>query len=232
MTVSVHQPHYLPWLGYFDKIDCADTFVLLDTVQYEIRGWQNRNKIKTANGERWLTVPVKHEFDSPIRDVTIDNSWRWAKKHMTTIRMSYSKAPWFSHYAEYFEALYSTTWDYLIDLTAGMLDLFVRELGIGTTILKASSMGELSDEPNERIAELVSRAGGDTYLSGPGARYYFIKEPFNKRGIRVVFQEYGTVPYSQLYGDFIPNLAVIDPLFNLGGEGTLDILRKGRRTVL
>jgi len=232
MIVSVHQPHYLPWLGYFDKIDSADTFVLLDTVQYEIRGWQNRNRIKTANGEHWLTVPVKHEFDSPIRDVAIDNSWRWAKKHMTTIRMSYSKTPWFSRYAESLETIYAGTWDYLVDLTADMLNLFVRELGIGTAILKASSMGELDGEPNERIARLVAEAGGDTYLSGPGAREYYIEEPFNKRGIRVVFQDFDSAPYSQLYGDFIPNLAVIDALFNLGAEGTMDILRKGRRTVL
>ena len=126
MIVSVHQPHYLPWLGYFDKIDSADTFVLLDNVQYEIRGWQNRNNIKTAHGKQLLTVPANHEYDSLIEEVIIDNTRRWAKKHMNAIRMNYSKARFFSQYAGSMEDLYSKDWKSLSDLNAGMLAFFVR----------------------------------------------------------------------------------------------------------
>ena len=232
MIVSVHQPHYLPWTGYFDKIDCADTFVLLDTVQYEIRGWQNRNVIKTANGQQWLTVPVNHEFDSPIQDVIIDNSRRWSQKHMNALTINYSKAPSFSDYTGYFKNLYSRTWDYLSNLNTEMISFFVGELGIETTIIKASTLGVLSDEPNDRIARIVAEVGGDVYLSGSGAREYFREEPFRNAGIHVVFQKFETVPYSQLYGAFIPGMSIIDPLFNIGKDGTLEIIRKGRRTVL
>ncbi|MFC1509330.1 WbqC family protein [Candidatus Omnitrophota bacterium] len=232
MIVSVHQPHYLPWLGYFDKIDCADIFVLLDNVQYEIRGWQNRNNIKTSNGAHMLTIPVRHEFDSTIGDVSIDTTRRWAKKHMNTIRMSYSKAPYFSSYVTFLEDIYSRTWENLADITKEMLGFFVAELGISTEILTASEMGELPEEPNERIARIVAQTGGDVYLSGSGAREYYCNEPFEKEGVSVVFQDFETVPYEQLYGDFIPGMAVIDSLFNLGGKGTLETIRKGRRTVL
>lgn len=232
MIVSVHQPHYLPWLGYFDKIDCADTFVLLDTVQYEIRGWQNRNNIKTAHGKQLLTVPVNHEYDSPIDEVIIDNTRRWAKKHISAIRMNYSKARFFSQYAGSIEGLYSKDWENLSELNAGMLSFFVREIGIDTDIVKASELEVHSDEPNDRIARIVAQAGGDVYLSGSGAREYYREEPYRRAGVRVVFQEFETADYPQLYGEFIPGLSVIDALFNLGGDGTLEIIRTGRRTVL
>ncbi|MCE5249112.1 WbqC family protein [bacterium] len=232
MIVSVHQPHYLPWLGYIDKIDAAGTFVLLDTVQYEIRGWQNRNLIKTPSGKQWLTIPVNHEFETPVRDVAIDNSWRWAKKHANAIRMNYSRAPWYSRYGEYFEALYSRPWEILADLNTEMLRFFVGDLGLAARIVKASELGVDSEEPNERIARIVAEVGGDVYLSGHGAREYFCEEPFRKAGIRVVFQEFETVPYPQLYGDFIPGLSVIDALFNMGPQAALEIIRKGRRTAL
>jgi len=231
MIVSVHQPHYLPWLGYFDKIDSADVFVLLDSVQFEKNGWQNRNRIKTARGWMWLTVPVRHDFGTTIAETAVNNNVRWRKKHLQALVTNYSKSPYFSEYRGYFEDAYADEIDRLSPLNALMLGWFLESIGIGTRIVTASAFEGLPDDPNERLADIVARLGGDTYLAGAGCGDYFSDGPFRKRGIRVVFQEYEPVEYPQLYGDFIPRLAVVDALFNCGGD-TLDVIRKGRRTTL
>ncbi len=231
MIVSVHQPHYLPWLGYFDKIDTADVFVVLDTVQFEKNGWQNRNKIKTAQGWMWMTVPVKHDFGTSIAQTGINTTVRWRKKHRQALLTNYSKSLYFDRYMDYFETVYGTEYDRLCPLNTDMLGWFAGVLGIETGIVAASDMNGLPDEPNERLAEIVKRLGGDVYLAGAGCGDYFDERPFRDNGIRVVFQDYEPVEYPQLYGEFIPRLAVVDALFNCG-DGTLDIIRNGRRTRL
>ena len=231
MIVSIHQPHYLPWLGYFDKIDCADVFVLLDCVQFEKNGWQNRNKIKTRDGWMWLTVPVRHTFGTSIAETEIVNSAPWAKKHLHALVTNYSKAPYFALYEGYFHDVYSRKWEYLSELNTEMLRYFCEKTGISTKILTASSLGELPPEPNERLVSIVEKAGGDVYLAGSGAGGYFQEKSFKDTGITVVFQNYEPVAYNQLYNEFISHLGIVDALFNMG-ENTLDVIRKGRRTVL
>ncbi len=95
MIVSVHQPQYLPWLGYFDKIERSDIFVFLDNVQFKKNEWQNRNKIKTSEGWQWLSVPVIHKFMQKISEVKINNTVWWGKKHLNALVTNYSKAPFF-----------------------------------------------------------------------------------------------------------------------------------------
>ena len=231
MIVSVHQSHYLPWLGYFDKVDCADKFVILDTVQYEKNGWQNRNKIKSADGWLWLTVPVQHKFGTSITETRINNNIKWAKKHKQALVTNYSRAPFFKLYEEYFQKIYSQKWEHLSGLNDEMFRYFIEKTGIKTELIKVSALGELSDNPNQRLAQIVKKLGGDVYLAGKGSMDYLCEEPFRDAGISVIFQDYKPARYSQLYGDFIPCMSVVDALFNVGGD-ILKVIREGRRTEL
>lgn len=230
MIVAVHQPHYLPWTGYFDKIDSADIFVLLDTVQFEKNGWQNRNRIKSSSGGMWLTVPVEHRFGASIGEKCIDRKQHWERKHRNALAACYSRAPHYARYSPFLDDMYCREWKSLSALNGEMLIFFLRELGIRTKVVWASSLGNLPEEPNERLACIVAQLGGDTYLAGSGCTGYFRPEPFERAGVRVVFQEYSPAEYPQLHGAFLPGLSVVDLLFNCGDE-SLDIIRKGRRTV-
>lgn len=212
-------------------MDTADVFVLLDTVQFEKNGWQNRNRIKSPDGWKWLTVPVRHCFGDPIADIRIENRSGWAKKHRKTLAAWYGRAPQYSRYSGWMDEIYGREWERLDDLNGETLAFLAGEIGVRTPMVWASTLGKLPDEPNERLAALVRRLGGDVYLAGSGCGDYFRPEAFEKSGVRVVFQDYHPEAYAQLHGEFIPGLAVIDTLLNCG-EDTLSIIRKGRRTVL
>ena len=231
MIVSVHQPHYLPWSGYFDKIDTADVFVLLDTVQYEKNGWQNRNRIRTADGWTWLTVPVKREFGAAIADTGIADDHRWRHRHLQALTTNYSGTPGFEPHLPFYRDCYSRKWDNLAALNREMLDYFMQALGIETEIVTASSLGALPDEPNIRLASIVSRLGGDIYLAGSGCGDYFQEEPFTAASIRVVFQDYHEQPYRQRFEGYVPGMSVVDVMCNRGDDA-LETIRAGRRTLL
>lgn len=229
MIVSVHQPHYLPWTGYFDKIDSADVFVLLDTVQFEKNGWQNRNRIKAPSGWMWLTIPVEHRFGASIAETAVSRNQHWERKHRNSLAACYGRAQYYARYAGFLDAIYGREWGSLCAVNGEMLDFFLRELGIETRVVRASGLGPMPEEPNERLAAIVKSLGGDVYLAGSGCAGYFDHGPFEREGVRVVFQEYQPVEYPQLYGSFEPGLSIVDLLFNCGGE-SLDIIRRGRRT--
>lgn len=231
MIVSIHQPHYLPWSGYFDKIDSADVFVLLDTVQFEKNGWQNRNRIRTAEGWMWLTVPVRHRFGATIAETEIDTRIPWERKHRAALATWYGKAPFYRKFSGRLDDIYGRRWERLSPLAREMLDFFLAELRIQTRVVLSSDLGELPVEPNGRLASIVKRVGGDVYLAGSGCGDYLRMEPFSAEGIRVVRQEYEPSEYRQIHGEFISGLAAVDVLFNCGDDA-LDIIRKGRRTVL
>ncbi len=228
MVLAAHQPHYLPWLGYFDKMDRADVFVLLDTVQFEKNGWQNRNKIKTSQGWQWLTVPVTYEFPARIDQVRINNRVRWGKKHWQALITNYRKAPYFAAYAPFFEETYRRSWEMLVDVNLHTIQFLKDVLKIETEIKIASRMEPTREDPNGRLIDLCRQVGADTYLAGAGGRAYMDVEAFRRAGIRVVFQEYEHPVYPQLYGEFVPNLSVVDLLFNCGPE-SLSIIRSGRK---
>ena len=231
MIVSVHQPHYLPWTGYFDKIDSADVFVLLDTVQFEKNGWQNRNRIKCPSGWMWLTIPVEHRLGASIAETAISRRQAWERKHRNALASCYGRAAFYARYAEFFDAVYGREWDSLCAVNGEMLAFFLRDMGIGTRVVRASELGPMPEEPNERLAAIVSALGGDTYLAGSGCAGYFAHGPFKREGIRVVFQDYRPVEYPQLHGAFEPGLSIVDLLLNRG-DAALEIIRKGRRTEL
>lgn len=223
MILAAHQPQYLPWLGYFHKMDQADVFVLLDNVQYKKNEWQNRNRIKTVQGWQWLTVPVLYKFPEWINQVRINNRVDWCRKHFQALITNYSRAPFFGLYRDFFEETYRREWEMLVDLNLHLIRFLAGCLGI-TTELRLASDYELSQEPNRRLIELCKLLGADTYLAGQGGRDYMDLVQFEQAGVKVVFQEFNHPVYGQLYGDFLPFMSVVDLLFNQGLK-SLEILR-------
>lgn len=221
MILSVHQPQYLPWFGYFDKIARSDCFVFLDTVQYKAREFQNRNKIRTKNREMWLTVPVisKGLGRQKICDVKIDNSSDWRKKHWESIKRCYTKAPFFKEYASFFENIYCSNWIKLADLNITIIKYLLKELKIDTPLHFESEIGTTA-EKTERIIEICKKINANTYLSGVGGKAYLKEERFREEGIKLAYQEYTHPVYHQQFmsseKDFIPYMSIMDLFFNEG----------------
>ena len=224
MIVAVHQPQYLPWLGYFDKIDKADIFVLLDTVQFKKNEWQNRNKIKSAQGWQWLTVPVMYKYPQSINEVTIDNKVNWQRKHRQALVSNYKKAPYYHRVEEVLRDIFSSSWQFISQLNIEVVKRLVRVMGIGTPLYVASELGEFFQDPDERLVAITRHFGSGTYLAGIGGRGYMNLDVYDKGGIEVMFQDFKHPVYHQLFGDFEPFMSVIDLIFN-HGDKSLTILR-------
>jgi hypothetical protein len=218
MIAAVHQPQFMPWLGYFDKIVRSETFVFLDNVQFKKNEFQNRNKIKTAQGWMWLTVPVLYKYPEQIDDVKISKGIDWRKKHVRTLAINYQKAPYFHDLFPEVEQFYAGDSASISKVNRESVLMLLRMLGVDRRIAIASTLGHLPEEPSERLAAICESLGADTYLSGAGGRAYLDLEPFHKRGITVEFQAFNHPVYPQLYGDFIPNLSLLDLLFNCGPD--------------
>ncbi len=217
-VVGIHQLHYLPWLRYLEKIARCDVFIALDDIQYNKNGWQNRNKIKTPHGAGLLTVPVLNRFAQRLDEVLIDNAQPWRRKHLRTIEQCYAAAPYFVDHIGFVRDTYSREWQHLNDLNAHMLDYFVAALGIETRIVRSSELS-VPGEATERLVNLVRAVGGDTYYSGAYAlEVYLDKALLDAAGIDLLLQEWKAPRYAQRYGDFIPDLAVLDLLMNCGPE--------------
>lgn len=226
MIIAVHQPQYLPWLGYFDKIDQADAFVLLDNVQFKKNEWQNRNRIKTAKGWQYLTVPVRYRFPEKINEIKINNQVRWQHKQKQAIITNYSQAPFFKNYWEHLAGLFAGQWSDLVDANIFTIRKLVELLDIDTPIFIASELGDFPEDQNERLIEIVKRLKGNTYLAGCGGKNYMQLAKYQPAGIKVIFQDFKHPVYRQLFGDFEPFMSVIDLLFNHGPE-SINIIRGG-----
>lgn len=218
MIVGIHQPQYLPWLGYFDKIDKSDIFVLLDDVQFKKNEWQNRNKIRNKEGWQWLTVPVKYKFPELIKEVKINNSINWRKDHYQSLVANYSKAPFFKDYQQFFQELYQKEWEYLVDINIYFIEQLVKFLGITTKLARSSEEIKVEGQSTERLINICKKLGADTYLSGEGGKDYLDVSQFEKEGIKVIFQEFKHPNYQQVFKGFEPYMAVVDLLFNYGND--------------
>jgi hypothetical protein len=220
LIVSGHQPNYLPWLGFFDKMLQSDVFVIEDNVQFEEQGFQNRTRIKTANGVKWLTVPIKHVGKSlPIDEIIIANEAEpdWAKSHWLALKFNYCKAPYWKKYSGFFERTYSQGWMRLIDLNMYFIKELMGFLNIEKRLVMASSLG-VSGRKSELVLAQCKALGASTLLSGVGACSYLDLQHFEDEGIRVVFQDFRYPVYPQLDGEFVPNLSIVDYLFWAGGK--------------
>lgn len=232
MKIAIAQPTYLPWLGYFDLLDQVDTFVLLDTVQFEKQSWQQRNRIKTPTGLLWLTVPVvfRGRLGQRIVDVEIREADFW-RDHLRAVELNYRRAPFF---AEYFPALSellpsASSSLRLAELNIGLLRWLAQALGIKTPIVRSSELA-VDGKRTHLLAEICSLLGAATYVSPLGSADYLLNELpiLTSRGVNVVFQHYDHPSYRQLFPPFLAHASALDLLFN-EGEASLATVRSGRR---
>jgi hypothetical protein len=232
MILSVHQPQYIPWLGYFHKIAKSDCFVFLDQVQYKAREFQNRNKIRTKEGWIWLSVPVlcKGRCRQSIYDVLIDNGFPWARKHLMSLKSWYAKAEFFKAHFPFFEQVYAQSWEKLKDLNIHIINYILKQLGVSTPLYRESEL-DIRQKKSERIIEICQKLKADTYLSGIGAKTYLEEEKFVKAGIKLIYQDFLHPVYRQQFclvdKDFIPFMSTLDLLFNEGSRSR-DILLGGQ----
>jgi hypothetical protein len=222
MIVSIHQPQYMPYIGYIYKILKSDVFVFLDDAQYKKNEWQNRNRIKGPNGLVWITVPVSFNFGDKINEVKIVEDG-WQKKHLNSIKSAYSKSNYFKDFFPYIENLLSKKYENLSVLNIKCVEMILDYLGVKKEIVISSTLN-IDKTKTERLVEIVKKLNGDTYLSGDGAYSYLDEEIFEESRINLLYLNYKPVRYNQLWGDFIENLSVIDLIFNEGRENTLRIL--------
>jgi hypothetical protein len=231
MILSVHQPQYIPWLGYFDKIRKSDCFVFLDKVQYKPREFQNRNKIRTKDGWIWLSVSVvtKGLGRRDICEVKIDNSSGWAKEHLSSIKAWYGRSEFFGKYFPFFEELYAKRWDNLSDLNVFIIMRILKELSISTPVYFESEL-DIKSKKTGRIVDICGKLKADTYLSGIGGKNYLDEGKFAKAGLMLTYQEFKHPVYRQQFmkgdDDFIPYMSAIDMLFN-EGPGSKELLGTG-----
>ena len=234
MVTTIHQPQYLPWLGYFDKAHQADVFILLDDVQFKKNEWQNRNRIRTAQGVQWLTVPVYHEFGAKINEVKIDNKTPWRSHHQKAIELNYCKAPYFEEYFPYFKKAWEQEWCNLAEINIYFVRLIMDLLGIKTRVVLSSEY-EVVEHKTMRLVDLCKYFDTATYLSGEGGMAYLDEEQFKNNNIKILIQQYQHPVNPQRWinkndGGFMSHLSVVDLIFNCGPE-SLAILadyRKGK----
>ena len=227
MIVSISQPAYLPWLGYFDRIAESDVHIVLDQVPLERSSttrFTNRNKVRGSDGVQWLTVPVKGASTQPlIRDTAIDNEQRWQARHRRTLEQSYRKAPHFASVEDLLSLSFDRSWDSLGELLAVQRKWLLSALGV-TTRIEIGSQLHVPGSKSELILNLCSAVGASTYLSGPFGRDYLDGEAFAKAGIALRFHNYQHPQYPQLQQPFEPYLSVFDLLANCGSH-SLRLLR-------
>ena len=230
-VVAIHQPQYLPWVPYFDKMDQCDIFVYLDTVQYQKRGVQNRNQIKTPHGAQWLTIPVNASRKHRINEVTIASE-RWRKEHIQTIELNYRKTLHFSRFADAdgLASILEQPWHALADLNIAVTNWLAHQLDIHCEVVRASKL-DVGGSKGDLIVNICEAVGAKTYLSGQGARAYLQKEGFSRRNIALQYQVYAPQPYAQNFMQmqgFIGNLSAIDLVLNTGTRARETMLN-GRR---
>jgi len=226
MIVSIHQPAYLPWLGYFHKIMLSDVFVFFDTTQFEKNSFINRNKIKTPQGEQWLTVPVKlkDHFKKEIRQIKLADQ-NWQKGHWQAIELNYKKAGYWNEYAEKLKKFYEKQHSNIAEACFAQLKMFVEMLGLDVKIVRASELDKFDSKKGDLVLDICEELAADIYVSGSLSKDYLDTDQFRNHGVKVYFQDYQYPIYQQFWGEFLPNLSIIDLLFNEGQKSREVILR-------
>lgn len=233
MIVAIHQPHFLPWLGYLHRMARADVFVLLDHVQFERRNYQNRAMIRMEGEARWFTVPVvqrsqKERIVEKQVDNRMEGARRWGPGHLRTLKHAYREAPFLGHYGPQLARLFETEWERLVDLNQAALEFLREAFDIRTPLLRSSAL-DVEGARGELILDICRAVGADTLLAGMGgSRGYLDVEAFARAGVRVEFQQFRHPQYRQCGPQpFMPGLSAIDALFNCGPAGRAMLRAEG-----
>lgn len=228
MIVSIHQPNFIPWIGYFYKICCSDVFVLLDTAQFEKNSVADRNVVKGNNAAVQIKLPVKclHHTDS-YNDVAVRITDYWIDKTLKTLEYNYKKA-------KYFEEIYEDIrkWLKRSDLSLSEYNSFIiidicKKMHIKTQIRFSHDL-DIDSSNIQRIIDICKYFNADIYFSGNGARTYQNEENFRKNGITLQYTDFLHPVYHQLWKGFLPNLSIVDLLFNEGYENSSKIIKNSK----
>ena len=216
--IAISQSNYIPWRGYFDLIASVDEFIIFDDMQYTKRDWRNRNKIKTKDGPLWLSIPVKvkGKYFQKINEAEI-NGQSWKINHWKSLKASYSKAPFFKDLSSELEKIYfKENYIYLSELNRRLIELICNYLKIKTKI-RDSSEFNLKNGKTERLVNICKDLNACEYITGPSAKDYIDQNIFKENKIKlsyINYSKYGS--YSQLWGEFVDNLSILDLIFNCG----------------
>jgi len=224
-VVAIHQPEYLPWLGFFKKMMNVELFVFLDDVQFRKKGWQNRNRIRINDGTTLLSIPVHTHSYPKINEVTIDNEKNWSMRHKKSILYNYARAPYFGEIKDFIESIFEKKFQYLVDLNTEIIKFVMNELEIKSKIVFSSEL-EISKKGSDRVLDICKAVDADHYITGTfWAESNLRVEEFKKSNIDVEFQKFQHPTYKQIHGEFIPEMSIIDLLFNEGRKEAKKILQ-------
>ncbi len=220
MKLAIIQPSYIPWRGYFHQIYKADVFLFYDDVQYDKHGWRNRNRVKTANGTIWLTIPVAARGNvverTPINEIRCASK-DWKRKHWATLRQAYARAPYFERYAPSLESFYARDESRLAELTIELTGMLARELGIARTrLVRSSGLKGIEGAGTDRLIALLGALGADHFISGPSARSYIDEQKLDAAGVTLEYMRYDYPEYEQLHPPYDPYVSILDLLFMQG----------------
>lgn len=226
-VVAIHQPNYLPWLGYFHKMFRCDVFVFLDDVQMSRQSYTQRVQVLQGMEPRWLTVPILHSghFGQSIKDTRCDPRVPWARKHAATLQASYGRHPCFATVFPDVGEQLSRNPENLADVNVGLIERLAARLAAPCAFVRSSTLGVVVEDPTDRLVALVQSLGGTSYLHGGGGTKYQDAERFTAAGIELVAQGFRPEPYPQRGpAQFVGGLSVVDALFNLGYDAVRELL--------
>ncbi len=222
MIVACHQPYFMPWPGFFVKAMRADLLILLDNVQFPLgSSWMSRNRIKAKDGQLWISVPVlrKGRGLQSIDQVEIFNQRDWGKKHCQRLAYAYHRAPYFPDHQPFFEETLQRHWTHLLGLNLKILSYLREILEVQTPFQLNSELG-INSRGTTLLVDICRKVGAEAYLSSTPGKKHLDQEMFQRAGIQVRYFTYHPPAYPQLWGSFLPNLSVVDLLFNCGPKSS------------
>ncbi len=224
MICTVHQPNYLPYLGFFEKASQSDLFIIYDTTQFRKNDWQNRNRLCSPEGWQWITVSILHSFGQKINEVEIDHTKKPLKNNWSKFQTVYGKAPYFKQYACIFEDIYKKDYRYIADLNCDLINAISKMLGLNTKFIRSSELPSIETKSTQALVDLCNIVKADIYISGSEGKNYLDTSLFDESKIELRFQNYKHPVYKQFNNpEFQPYMSIVDLIFNCGEE-SLNIL--------
>lgn len=221
MNVVISQPMFFPWVGMLEQIRLADRYVNYDDVQFSKGSFVNRVQVKTADGTRWLTVPLKGlSLGQKIAEVAIDHRKNWQHQHLQTLRQAYASAPFLQDMLTLVDEVYGQAHTTIGALSEASLMAVCRYFGLdtGRRFLQIRDL-DVPGASSRRVLAIVQKLGGDRYITGLGAAKYLDHTLFDEAGVSVEYMHYRKTPYPQLHGEFTPYVSALDLIANTGTEG-------------
>lgn len=224
MICTIHQPNYLPYLGFFEKAYNSDIFVLYDTTQFKKNDWQNRNKLCIGNGWQWISMPILHNFGQKINEVKIKDPDKNLLKNWRSLKVIYGRAPFFKEYSPVYEEIYNSNFEFIADLNIKIIFAAAKHLGLKTKFIRNSDLPPVISTSTQALIDICKNVNADTYIAGAEGINYLDMDLWSNSGLKIIFQKYSHPVYKQFNSaEFQPYMNILDLIFNCGPH-SLDFL--------